>query len=114
MANYLYIFRGGEAARSTLSPAQMQEHMQKWTAWMQALTKSGNFKAGEPLEPGGKTVSGRKRTVTDGPYAEAKDLVGGFLLVAAQGLDHAVELAQGCPIFEHDGTVEVRPVREMR
>jgi hypothetical protein len=112
MANYLYLFRGGD--RTGLSPTQMQADMQRWVDWMQALSKTGNFKAGEPLESSGKTLSGKKKTVTDGPFAESKDLIGGYLLVSAETLDHAVELAKGCPIFEHDGTVEVRAIREMK
>lgn len=49
----------------------------------------------------------------DGPFAEAKDLIGGFTLIEARDLDHAVELAKGCPIFEFDGGVEVRPIRKL-
>jgi hypothetical protein len=114
MANFLYIFRGDESGMGNLSPTQLQEQMQKWSAWIQALTKSGNFKSGEPLEQTGKTIRGNKKTVNDGPYAEAKDLVGGYLLVSAPNLESAVELAKGCPTFEHNGSVEVRPIREMK
>ena len=51
--------------------------------------------------------------MTDGPYTESKDLVGGYLYVSADSLDHATELARGCPILERDGTVEVRPIMKM-
>ena len=47
----------------------------------------------------------------DGPYAEAKDLVGGYAIIEARDLEAAVEIARGCPIYERDGVVEVRPVR---
>jgi len=99
----------------SVSPQQMQEQMQKWGAWIQALTRNGSFKAGDPLDRGGRVLKGKKKVVTDGPFAEAKDLVGGYLLVSAKDLDEATELARGCPIFESDaGTVEVRQVQEMR
>jgi hypothetical protein len=111
MANFLYLFRGGMG--STLSPEQMQQHMQKWNAWMKGLAERGTFKAGEPLENGGKVITGKKKVVTDGPFAEAKDLVGGYLIVSARNLDDATEIAHGCPIFDHDGVVEVRAIREM-
>jgi hypothetical protein len=111
MANFLYVFRGGMAVDA--SPQQMQERLQKWGAWIQQLSKTGNFKAAEPLEAEGKVIKGRKKVVTDGPYAEAKDLVGGYLLLSAKNLDEAVELSRGCPIFDSDGSVEVRPIREM-
>jgi len=111
MANFLYIFRGGMTP--TASPQELEQQMQKWGAWIQALSKTGNFKAGEPLEAEGKVIKGRKKVVTDGPYAEAKDLVGGYLLISAKNLDEAVELSRGCPIFDSDGSVEVRPIRQM-
>ncbi len=111
MANFLYVFRGGTSVGA--SPQQMQEQLQKWGAWIQQLSKTGNFKAGEPLEAEGKVIRGRKKVVTDGPYAEAKDLVGGYLLISAKNLDEAVELSRGCAIFDSDGTVEVRPIRQM-
>jgi hypothetical protein len=114
MANFIYLFRGGADVMNSASPAELQANMQKWNDWMQALAKTGNFNSGEPLDTGGRTVKGKKKAVTDGPFAEAKDLVGGYLLVSAENLDHATELAKGCPIFEHDGSVEVRPVREMK
>jgi hypothetical protein len=110
MSDFIFLFRGGE---SVGSPEQMQKHMQKWQSWMQELGKKGNFKAGEPLEKGGKVVKGSRKAVTDGPFAEAKDLVGGFMLISASNLDEAVELSKGCPIFEHEGIVEVRPVMKM-
>ena len=62
----------------------------------------------------GKLVTGNARTVTDGPFAETKDVVGGYTLVQAADLAQATSLAAGCPIFElADGTVEVRPVMKI-
>ena len=58
-------------------------------------------------------MRGKQKTVHDGPYAEAKDVVGGYFLVEASDLSHAVELSKGCPIFEVGGSVEVRPVMQL-
>jgi hypothetical protein len=111
MPNFLYIFRGGGMNKQ--SPQELQQQMQKWAAWIQQLRQEGHFKAGEPLEGGGKVVRGRKKAVTDGPYAEAKDLVGGYLLVEARNLDEATELSRGCPGLDVEGTVEIRPIASM-
>ena len=113
MNKYMFLFRGGEPS-AELSPKEMQANMQKWGGWMQGLSKTGNFVAGEPLDVQGKVVRGTSKTVTDGPFAEAKDLVGGYLIVSAESLEHAVELSKGCPIFEANGLVEVRPVRTLQ
>jgi len=58
-------------------------------------------------------VKGNQKIVTDGPYAEAKDLVGGFSLIEAKDLAQAVEISKGCPILEIGGSVEVRPVMQI-
>ncbi len=107
MSEFLYLYRGGEAGRS---PERMQEMMQKWLAWMKELGQKGHIKdQGHPLERTGKLVKGTQKTVTDGPYAETKDIIGGYTLIEAKELDQAVELSKGCPILEVGGLVEVRP-----
>ena len=58
---------------------------------------------GEPLQPTGNKLHGTKKVVTDGPYAEAKEMVGGYLIVNAKDINEAVEISKGCPIFEVDG-----------
>jgi hypothetical protein len=111
MSEFVYLYRGGEAGRS---PERAQQMMQKWMVWLKALTEKGHIKdQGQPLERSGKLVKGKQKTVTDGPFAEAKDVVGGYTLIEARDLEQAVELSKGCPIFEVEGAVEVRPVMKM-
>jgi hypothetical protein len=111
-ARYLLIFRGGAVSRDDLSPSVLQAHVEKWYRWADELTRHGRRNVGTPLENGGKVVRGHERVVTDGPYAESKDLVTGAMIVAAASLDDAVEVARQCPTFEFGGSVEVRPVQE--
>ena len=111
MSEFVYLYRGGEGGRS---PERAQQMMQKWMAWLKELGAKGHIKdQGQPLERSGKLVRGKQKTVTDGPFAEAKDVVGGYTLVEANDLAQAVELSKGCPIFEVDGAVEVRPVMKL-
>ncbi len=112
MSKFMFIFRGGGiVVQPPPPPAEIGAHLAKWTAWVDALAKAGHTEAHlPPLENGGKAVRGRSKTLTDGPYAEAKDLVSGILVVSAASLDAAAELARGCPIYEYDGSVEVRPL----
>jgi hypothetical protein len=111
---FMYIFRGGGYASSEKpSPTELQQHLAKWDAWSTELLRAGNAPVGQPLAhpPIGRTLRGRDKTVTDGPYAESKDLVSGTLVIEAASLDEASQLARGCPILEFsDGSVEVRPV----
>ena len=111
MREFVFLYRGGETGGS---PERMQQRMQRWMSWLKDLTEKGHIKdRGQPLERAGKLVAGKQKTVTDGPFAEAKDVVGGYTLIEASNLEQAVELSKGCPIFEFDGAVEVRPVMKM-
>jgi hypothetical protein len=113
MSKFMYVFRGGGYAGSApVSPTELQQHLARWNAWTGELLAAGRLAGAHPLghPPTGSTVRGRDRVVTDGPYAESKDLVSGVLIVEAATLAEATELARGCPIFELDGSVEVRPV----
>jgi hypothetical protein len=111
MEKFMYLFRGGMAAEEAANvPA---EHMQKWQQWMQSLAQKGIMIGGEPLQPSGKQVSGSKKVITDGPFVEAKELVGGYLIVNAKDINEAVEISKSCPIFELDGKLEVRPIQKM-
>jgi hypothetical protein len=109
MAQFVFLYRYKE--EPPVSPAQMQQRMQSWMAWMKELSDKGHLKErGAPLERTGAVVGGpAKKTVTDGPYAE-KDLVIGFSIIEAKDLAHASQLSSGCPILEGGGFVEVRPV----
>ncbi|MBA2685559.1 MAG: transcription initiation protein [Gemmatimonadaceae bacterium] len=110
MSDFLYLYRGGDSNRT---PEDMQKSMHKWMAWFEDLGASGKLKAGgEPLDRTGKVVT-KRTTVIDGPYAEVKDLVGGFSIVTAKDIDEAASLASGCPIFDIGGFVEVRPILQM-
>jgi hypothetical protein len=110
MNDFLYLYRGGQTGGT---PEQMQNRMQKWMTWMKELGDKGHIKdIGHPLEQSGKVVKAHK-AVTDGPFAEAKDLIGGYTLVLAKDLAQAADLTSGCPIFEAGGFVEVRPIRAM-
>src|SRR5258706_5089882 len=101
MKDYLFLFRGGDM--SSLSPEESQKHMQKWGDWMKGLAKNGTFKGGEPLGNEAKVVKGTKKIVTDGPFAESKEIVAGYLIISAKDLNDATEIAKGCPIFEVNG-----------
>ena len=110
MSEFVYLYR--RPPRSTdESPQQMQERLQRWRAWFTDLEKRGHIKnIGQPLaQTGGGVVRGKGK-VSDGPYAETKDIVMGFTLVEAKDFAQAVELTGTWPGFEEGGVVEVRPV----
>lgn len=109
MADYLYLFKGGVPSDSDLTPEEMQQHMQKWFTWIAAFREKGIYKGGEPLEKEGNTIE-PDRTITDGPFTESKELIGGFVMIEAGSLEEASELAKDCPVLDLGGRVEVRRV----
>jgi hypothetical protein len=106
---YMLIFRGTDWYKG-LSPDQMQQVADNWMAWFNRLKDEGTAIAGNPLEPAGKIVSGQKAIVSDGPFAEAKETIGGYFLLKVQTLEEAVTIAQQCPGLPYGIRVEVRPV----
>ena len=108
---FMLLLRGGVSNRD-LSPDQLQRQIERYMNWIEQLRRDGHFVAGEPLDETGKVLSGNDgNTITDGPFTESKEAVGGYFIIRANDLEAAVQLAKGCPIFRNHGTVEVRPIQ---
>ena len=111
MARFLFVYRNSSDSYNTLSPEEMQQMLEKWNASItEGLRQGWMLDAGDGLKREGRVVNARK-VVTDGPFIEVKEIVGGFSIVQADTLDAAAELARGCPIFLRGGAVEVRPLQ---
>ena len=107
---FMLLLRGGVSNRD-LSPEQMQQQIERYMNWIEKLRREGHFVAGEPLDETGKVLSGKNGTsVTDGPFTESKEDVGGYFIIRALDIERAVEISKGCPIFVNNGTVEVRAI----
>src|SRR6266496_6663419 len=115
MKDYLLLFRGGDDIRAEeqKDPEKWQAHMMKWKTWMEDLGNSRKFISGKTLDQDGSVINGSKKSVTDGPFTEGKEIVGGYLMIKASDMKEAVELSKGCPLLEHEGSVEVREVQEL-
>ena len=106
MTEFTLLYRGGHSRPS--SPEETQKIYQKWSAWFEDLKKRNALVAvGHPLERE-KLVVQADKSVSDGPFAEAKDVIGGYSIVRAASLEEAAELAKGCPLLDRGGHVEVR------
>ena len=106
---YMLIFRGTDWYKG-LSPEQMQQVFDQWMKWFNRLKDEGTAIAGNPLEPEGRIVAGKNRVISDGPFAESKEAIGGYLLLEVDDVDEALAIAKSCPGLEFGGTIEVRPV----
>jgi len=114
MKEFMFIFTGPYYEDLDMSMETAQAHTQKWFNWVQDLTNKGIYVSGKPLvRESGKVVSGKDAVVTDGPFAESKELVGGYFIIKADNIDDAVTVAKGFPDFELGGSVHVREVQVM-
>jgi hypothetical protein len=114
MKTYTLLFRGGMDYNNA-SPEEMQGVMMKWKTWMDGIAADGRMvPGGHRLGRAGAVVKGKDTIVTDGPFAEGKEVISGFIAIKAKDLDEAVMISKGCPIYEYEGsTTEVREVAEM-
>ena len=110
MPKYLFLQRSAPGHAQRPSPAQMQEMYAAFNAWKEKF-KDRILDMGGPLKPDGKVV--RASGATDGPFVEAKEIVGGYMLVSAESFEHALEVARESPPMRTPGSsVEIREIRE--
>jgi hypothetical protein len=108
----MLLIRGTSWAKG-LSPEEIQRVTDKWYTWFDRLVQEGKIKSGQPLAHSGKIVAGKKRrTVADGPFAESKEAVGGYIVLAVGDLDEAVRIAKECPGLDYEMTIEIRPLTQ--
>jgi hypothetical protein len=94
------------------TPEEMNEIMGRFSRWMDGMNAQGIVAGTSGLEVAGKILRGpRGASVTDGPFPEAKEIVGGYVIIKAADLDAAVEIARDCPGLDYRMAVEVRPVK---
>ena len=109
MKEFMLLFRQPSFDHSKTSPKEMQAISNKWKEWVEGIASQGKLSVqgsrlsteGKVLKPGG--------VVTDGPFVEIKERLGGYIVVKAENIDEAVTLAHGCPTLDADGSVEIRP-----
>lgn len=112
---YLLIFRDSTPETyAAMSSCEREQCLEDWYGWYDALASTGKVQGGHPLETAGRVVSGTQgERVVDGPFAEAKEAIGGFFLLTVDSLDEATEIARQCPNLKNGMTVEVRPVAKV-
>ena len=113
--SFLLLFRNaGPDTHEHLSPEQKENLTKQWNDWYESLAAKGKVTHGRPLGLQGRVVSGEHGLhVTDGPFAETKEVVGGYFFLNVADLDEATEIAKMCPSLPLGLTVEVRPVAEV-
>jgi hypothetical protein len=113
MPNYLLLLHEQPSDFSSFSPDQIQAVIEEYTAWSQKLAGDGKLMGGQKLkDEGGRHLSGYNGDfrVTDGPFAEAKEVIGGFFSISAADYNDAVEISKDCPHLKYGGRIELREI----
>ena len=109
MKEFVLLFRQADTNNSQATPAEKQIIMKRWEDWIGGIAAQGKLasmcnrlsSSGKVLKAGG--------IITDGPFVEIREALGGFIVVKAEDLDEATTLAHGCPAVDFNGSVEIRP-----
>jgi hypothetical protein len=112
MSKFILLLKG-KSDWAGMSAAEMESAYKDYSSWARKLHEENKLIEADELANTGKVISGRQEPViSDGPFAESKEAVGGYFLITASSLDEAVEIACACPHLRFGGTVEVRPTVE--
>jgi hypothetical protein len=112
-SEFLLVFRQPQDEPDP-TPEEMEKILSRWMDWMKSMNSRGEMRGVNRLQDTGKVLRGvRGAKVTDGPFVESKEVVGGYILIAADDLAQATEIARGCPGLDRNTIVEIRPVEPL-
>lgn len=110
MKDFMMLFHSEPNPNMEPTPAEIEAEIKEWMDWVGGIGAQGKLKnPGEALGFEGKTMHA-DGSITDGPYAEVKEFVGGFIIVSDENIDEAMKLVEGCPALSSGGKVEVREI----
>lgn len=112
MNKYLLLLRENWKEVQQLSPEQMQHMVEDHIQWANQLAEENLLLAGDGLSTEGKVIKGKDALITDGPYVELKEIIGGYYLIQAPSMEKATAIALQCPCHQWGGTTEVRPIMD--
>jgi hypothetical protein len=115
MPQYIILLYGEPKDWAEFSPQEMQEAFKKYMGWGQKMREQGRLTGSNKLTDGsGRVLRGNSpMRVTDGPYTEGKEVLGGYYLFKADSYEHAIELTRDHPQLQYGGTVELREIQDM-
>jgi hypothetical protein len=116
MPGYILFLHRDSQSMNGLSPEAMAQMLKDFGTWTAKMREDGRYVGSDRLTEATKTVSakGTQFAVTDGPFAESKEIVGGYYHITAKDFAEACEVAKGYPMLKHGGRVEVRQIFEMQ
>lgn len=112
MQEFMMLFRHTPQPEHQPTQEEIEATINQWQDWIGSIAAQGKFQSTNQLSYEGKVVQ-PGQVITDGPYAEIKEIIGGYIIVKAADLDEAVQLSAGCPVLDIGGNVEVRSIMQI-
>jgi len=114
MKEFMLFIRSEENRKASLSPEQLQQHIEKIGGFIKRLSDEGRMKSAQPLEMDGRILSYKNGAIIDGTYNETKEVISGYYHLLAKDLNEAVEITKGDPRFEEGiWRIEIRPIKKV-
>ena len=116
MAQFILLLHENPASFADVSPEEIQRVIGEYSAWRESLEEQGRIVGANKLkDEGGRSLSAEngKVRIVDGPYAEAKEVVGGYFVIRAADYPEAVEISTSCPHLRYGGRIELREIHEL-
>ncbi|WP_299898981.1 YciI family protein [uncultured Aquimarina sp.] len=110
MKQFVFLFKGGDEVWDSKTEEEQNAHMGEWMEWIGKISEQEKYAGGERLYPAVKTIHPGGTKVTDRFLVEAKEIIGGYIVVKAESMEEATEMAKGCPGLQWESSVEVREV----
>ena len=111
MSEFMLLIRGKDPLSAT--PEKLEQRMATYVQWMQKMMAEGRYKGGQPLEESeGRLLKNKEEVLTDGPFMEAKEMIGGYVIISASDINEAAEIARTCPLLDYF-QLEVRKLKAM-
>jgi len=113
MKEFLFVYRNDFSALPSVTKEEAQKNTKKWMDWMGSIAAQNKLSnKGNRLTTTGRVLRANNK-VTDGPYSEIKESIGGYSIVKVDSYEEAVELAKGCPVLSLGGNVEIREIDQL-
>jgi len=109
MKDFIIFIREDLSRIPTLTEEEFQKEIGEYTDWVEEMSKTGNYVAGDPLDTEGRYIY-KDNIKSDGPFIESKEAISGYVIIKASNMEEASKLARKCPIFSYGGVLELRPI----
>lgn len=109
MKEFMFLFRNSEETMNKMQSEEKKEYFTKWGIWLKNFVDKKIYEDGDRLSPTEAiTLTGKEKIITDGPYIESKEIIGGYIRIKAKDIQQAAEYAKDCPVLDLNGIVEIR------